>query len=158
MSAIFCPNCGKKHTINNKFCEYCGNNLGEAILRYKQKHLPIKYQQSSTPKPYLQAPTKGIEKRPRKKVVYITTILLLIFLTLAIATISIASYLRITDPWIFIMAGVFGILFIISLAVRSSFRPRRRGGSCSGGSGCDCGGSDCSGCDCSGCDCGGFDC
>ena len=153
MSAIFCPNCGKKHTINNKFCEYCGTNLGEAILRYKQRHLPIKYQQGSTPKPDLQAPTKGIEKRPRKKVVTITTILLLIFLTLAIATITIASYQRITDLWIYIMAGAFGISFIISLAVRSAFIPRRRGGCCSGSSGCDCGD-----CDCGGCDCGGFDC
>ncbi|MCK4845140.1 MAG: zinc ribbon domain-containing protein, partial [Candidatus Heimdallarchaeota archaeon] len=96
MSAIFCPNCGKKHTINNKFCEYCGTNLGDAILRYKQKHLPIKYQQGTTPKPYLQESTRGIEKRPRKKVVTITSILLLIFLILAIITISIASYLRIT--------------------------------------------------------------
>ena len=67
MSAIFCPNCGKKHTINNKFCEYCGTNLGEAILRYKQKHLPIKCQQSTTTKPILQASTKGIEKNQEKK-------------------------------------------------------------------------------------------
>lgn len=49
------------------------------------------------------------------------------------------------------------------LTVRSAFRPRRRGGCCSGSSGCDCDSGDCSGCDCgdcdcSGCDCGGFDC
>lgn len=112
MSAIFCPNCGKKHTINNKFCEYCGTNLGDAILRYKQKHLPINYQQSITPKPYLQESTNGKEKNPRRTIVIITSILLFIFLILAISTISIAYYRDIYELWIFIMSGVFGLLFL----------------------------------------------
>ena len=46
MSELFCANCGKVHESESKFCEYCGFDLKEAILRFKQKQLPIKYDES----------------------------------------------------------------------------------------------------------------
>lgn len=164
MSTIFCPNCGEKHTTNNKFCETCGADLGEAILRYKQRHLPITYQQGITPQPNLQETTNGLVKKPRKKAFTITSILVLIFLILTISFLVFAYNMDYYETWTFITAAVFGSLFVISLIIRSAIRPRRGVGTCSGSSSsssCDCGGSDCSGCDgcdCSGCDCGGFDC
>ena len=44
MSEIFCPNCGSKHTAKGKFCEFCGSDLEEVILEYKNQELPVRYQ------------------------------------------------------------------------------------------------------------------
>ncbi len=44
MSEIFCPNCGSKHTAKGKFCEFCGSDLEELILEYKNQELPVRYQ------------------------------------------------------------------------------------------------------------------
>ena len=41
---LFCPNCGSKHEVNGRYCEYCGSDLEEVILQYKRKKLPIRYQ------------------------------------------------------------------------------------------------------------------
>ena len=46
MSELHCSNCGKLHESDSKNCEYCGNDLKEAILRFKQRRLPIKYAES----------------------------------------------------------------------------------------------------------------
>ena len=46
MSELYCANCGKVHESESKFCEYCGFDLKEAILRFKQRRLPIKYAES----------------------------------------------------------------------------------------------------------------
>ncbi len=44
MSDLFCPKCGSKHDTNDKYCQYCGEDLEEIILEYKSKKLPIRYQ------------------------------------------------------------------------------------------------------------------
>ena len=49
MSEIFCSNCGKIHKTAEKQCEYCGTDLADKILRYKESKLPIKYEQSISP-------------------------------------------------------------------------------------------------------------
>ncbi|MBY9001515.1 MAG: zinc-ribbon domain-containing protein [Candidatus Heimdallarchaeota archaeon] len=153
MSAIFCSNCGEKHTTSSKFCENCGTDLGEAILRHKQKHLPIKYVQSLPPKPDSQESINEKRKIPKQKVSTIAFILSIIFLIVAIFLLFIANRMDINESWIFILAAVFGSLFLISLIIHSAFNPKRSG-ICSGCSGCS--GTECSGC--GGCDCGGFDC
>ena len=48
MIELFCPKCGNKHSSANKNCEYCGENLEALILKFKQQHLPIKFQTKST--------------------------------------------------------------------------------------------------------------
>ena len=47
MSGVFCPNCGKKHDTTGKYCQYCGQDLEEVIMRYKNENLPVRYQASS---------------------------------------------------------------------------------------------------------------
>ena len=37
MSQIFCVKCGKAHTTNEKYCEYCGTNLEPILLKFKQQ-------------------------------------------------------------------------------------------------------------------------
>ena len=44
MNELFCPKCGKKHFSANRYCQYCGKDLENVIIRFKQKNLPIKYQ------------------------------------------------------------------------------------------------------------------
>ena len=54
--AIFCPNCGAKHTASGRYCENCGTDLEEIILQYKNRQLPIRYQatEQSGPTSYSQ--------------------------------------------------------------------------------------------------------
>ena len=42
MSGLFCPNCGKQHNTPERYCSFCGEDLSEAILQYKNKRLPVK--------------------------------------------------------------------------------------------------------------------
>ncbi len=42
MSGLFCPNCGEQHTTKGQYCSYCGEDLKDAILEYKDKRLPVK--------------------------------------------------------------------------------------------------------------------
>lgn len=42
MSGLFCPNCGKQHNTSERYCSFCGEDLSEAILQYKDKRLPVK--------------------------------------------------------------------------------------------------------------------
>ncbi|NPD88917.1 MAG: hypothetical protein HGN29_09330 [Asgard group archaeon] len=46
MSELYCANCEKLHESESRFCEYCGFDLKEAILRFKQKRIPVKYNES----------------------------------------------------------------------------------------------------------------
>ncbi len=41
MSTFFCPSCGKEHKINSQFCSFCGEDLEDFILKFKEQHLPI---------------------------------------------------------------------------------------------------------------------
>ncbi|MHA1258531.1 MAG: zinc ribbon domain-containing protein [Candidatus Heimdallarchaeaceae archaeon] len=43
MSEIYCPECGAKHDSDKRFCENCGKDLEEVILKHKGKKLPIQY-------------------------------------------------------------------------------------------------------------------
>ena len=42
MSEILCPKCGKKHDSTEKTCMYCGENLEDLIIQYKNDRLPVK--------------------------------------------------------------------------------------------------------------------
>ncbi len=42
MSGVFCPNCGKQHESKERFCEFCGEDLSDVIIQYKNKKLPVK--------------------------------------------------------------------------------------------------------------------
>lgn len=42
MSGLFCPKCGKQHTTKGQYCSFCGEDLADAILEYKDKRLPVK--------------------------------------------------------------------------------------------------------------------
>ncbi len=42
MSELHCPNCGEQHSTKGKFCSFCGEDLTDAILQYKDKRLPVK--------------------------------------------------------------------------------------------------------------------
>ncbi|MHA1199323.1 MAG: hypothetical protein ACTSQF_08265 [Candidatus Heimdallarchaeaceae archaeon] len=59
MNEVYCPTCGKKHVSATKHCQYCGEDLEIAILKLKQKHLPIKYRIT----PQDEEKTKEIEKK-----------------------------------------------------------------------------------------------
>ncbi len=48
MTKLHCVSCGKVHNSNNRYCEFCGYDLEDEILRFKQKQLPIKYENSKT--------------------------------------------------------------------------------------------------------------
>ncbi|MHA1953502.1 MAG: zinc-ribbon domain-containing protein [Candidatus Heimdallarchaeaceae archaeon] len=57
MSGVFCPNCGNKHEKSGKFCQYCGANLEDVIMDYKNDRLPVKYQTEPVHSgPYQQGP------------------------------------------------------------------------------------------------------
>lgn len=49
MAALYCPKCGKKHLVVDRYCQYCGEDLENVILRLKRKNLPIKYQEEPIP-------------------------------------------------------------------------------------------------------------
>ncbi|MCE7739197.1 MAG: hypothetical protein KAU62_05255 [Candidatus Heimdallarchaeota archaeon] len=38
---VFCPKCGEQHSTSGKFCSFCGENLADTILQYKDKRLPV---------------------------------------------------------------------------------------------------------------------
>ncbi len=42
MSEFFCPSCSKKHLSNDRYCSFCGYDLEQLILEYKDRHLPVK--------------------------------------------------------------------------------------------------------------------
>ena len=168
MVEVYCTNCGKKHTSASNVCEYCGEDLTDVILRQKQKHLPIKYEQSIPPQQY----GEGIEgeiERERKPVATFFRVSGPIFFLLLIVIGVLIINRGYFDLWAYILAGIFGVLFIVFSIIGSALSPRRRR-TCGGTSysGCDCGGctnSDCGDCngdcgcgDCGGCDCGGCDC
>lgn len=48
MTEILCTGCGKNHRSNSRYCEFCGKDLEDVILRYKEQHLPIKLNNNST--------------------------------------------------------------------------------------------------------------
>ncbi len=43
MNELKCTNCGEAHTSNDRHCSFCGEDLGEAILKYKEKQLPVTF-------------------------------------------------------------------------------------------------------------------
>ena len=62
---LFCPNCGSKHEVNGRYCEYCGSDLEEVILQYKRKKLPIRYQaETQYSGPYQERTTQSNYQQP----------------------------------------------------------------------------------------------
>ena len=47
MAELLCPNCGKKHDSTEKNCMYCGENLKDLIIQYKNDRLPVKLSKST---------------------------------------------------------------------------------------------------------------
>ena len=43
MTDIYCPSCGKEHTSNERYCAFCGADLEPIILKFKEKHLPLSF-------------------------------------------------------------------------------------------------------------------
>ena len=123
MSGVFCPNCGKKHAAEGKFCEYCGTDLEQVILRYKQRKLPIKYQTEPKAPPY-QPITESLKKKRKP----IHTIFRISSLLLLVAVILLFSFLRNYQPWHFILLGVLGVLFLITSITNLIISPGRSSG------------------------------
>lgn len=46
MEGFKCTRCRKPHESEAKFCYFCGEDLEDAILEYKEKHLPIKFEKT----------------------------------------------------------------------------------------------------------------
>jgi len=44
MEDFKCTKCRKPHESEAKFCYHCGEYLEDAILEYKEKHLPITFE------------------------------------------------------------------------------------------------------------------
>jgi hypothetical protein len=44
MEGFKCTKCRKLHESEAKFCYFCGEDLEDAILEYKEKHHPIKFE------------------------------------------------------------------------------------------------------------------
>jgi len=76
MIEIFCTNCGKQHTSTNKFCEYCGQDLADVILRQKQKRLPVKYEQSIPPQQEGDGIVREIERERSSAYIFLQLLVL----------------------------------------------------------------------------------
>jgi uncharacterized membrane protein YvbJ len=97
MSGIFCSKCGEKHTSDDRFCENCGNDLEQIIIRYKQKKLPIKFQDERSTQPYQtsQEPhTTQVPKKQRKVVITILRLSSVLLLVTFILLISLSELMR----------------------------------------------------------------
>lgn len=64
MSELICPKCGKKHDSSEKNCMYCGENLEDLIVQYKNDRLPVKL---SEPVPERRIMTRDEYERYYKK-------------------------------------------------------------------------------------------
>jgi len=40
---LYCPKCGKEHKTADRNCQYCGADLKNIILKFKQKNLPVRF-------------------------------------------------------------------------------------------------------------------
>ena len=71
MSDLICPKCGKIHDSTEKNCAYCGENLEDLIVQYKNNRLPIKL---SEPLPERRIMSKDEYERYYKKGIPLTKI------------------------------------------------------------------------------------
>jgi uncharacterized OB-fold protein len=148
---VFCPECGKAHESESKFCQYCGYDLEAAILRYKNKRLPIKYDVD--------------EERPRraKAGVYVLVYLVVLTMSAIVVGLGVFTFGRNSDKiWGYVLFGLAVIVYIIVYFLSYPYLPSRSGcygsgyrsSSCSSSS-CDACGDACGGA-CQNCDaCGG---
>lgn len=44
---LYCPKCGKEHKTADRYCQYCGVDLENIILKFKQKNLPVRFNAES---------------------------------------------------------------------------------------------------------------
>ena len=120
MSGIYCPQCGKLHESEGKFCEYCGYDLEDVILQYKDKRLPVRFQYEPPPTQPL-PPGQTIDTKPRKEFGktrwFISIIVLLIF-------IGLITFASLSGVPIFISI-ILGILIYAGFLIGMITGPRR---------------------------------
>ena len=85
MDDFKCTKCRKPHESEAKFCFFCGADLEEAILEYKQQHLPVKFEQKIPPHLIEQEVERrriNEDKQPRVKIKPTKEIIILGILTI----------------------------------------------------------------------------
>ena len=127
MAEIFCPSCGKEHQSNNRYCTYCGADLENVILKFKEKQMPVSYNNGKTgrvqvvgtdPESY-HGPTKRVPRRRTKNSLGVFTVILIMALV-AVGVIywnnpsvfEFGGYVA-SEIFMYIMIGL-GVLFFLS--------------------------------------------
>ncbi len=143
---VLCPDCGREHISSERNCTYCGYDLADLIVDFKDKHLPISLSNEESkakkPKALAQGSTK-VKKIPSKRQKR-TFLMINIFFVLAIIISSVLFGLY-SDIWINYDELTFGFLvsslilaFLISLIpiirVNKLIASEGRAGCCTKGS------------------------
>jgi len=161
MVKIFCSKCGHLHETEERYCENCGEDLEGAILRYKQRHLPIKYENASKIPPNIDEETYKKQKAKAERREKTQLVFAILTLCSGIGLLLVIIFANWANQIFVSLTILIGLIFLISLITAASLSGKRTGRTGTGYSGCDCSGCDCSGCDCgdcaSGCDCSGCD-
>lgn len=120
---VLCPECGMEHLSSERNCTYCGYDLTDLIVDFKDKHLPISFNNEEKKEIKQKAQTKGstkVKKIPSKSR-KITYLVINIFFAMAIIISSIIYGLY-PDKWLNYDELTFGFLvsslivaFLISL-------------------------------------------
>ncbi len=120
---VLCPNCGMEHLSSERNCTYCGEDLADLIVDFKEKHLPISLsneeKKEKESKAIIQGSTK-VKKIPSKK--RKRTILIINFFFVLAIIISSIIYGLYPNRWIEYDGLTYGFLvssliiaFLISL-------------------------------------------
>ncbi len=149
MVKIFCSKCGNLHETEGKFCKNCGEDLEGAILRYKQKHLPINYENASKIPPNMDEETYRKQKAKAERREKTQLVFAILTLCTGISLLLVIIFANWANQIFISLTILIGLVFLISIVTTASLSGKRTGRRSTG-----CGGSDCSGCgDCGGCDC-----
>ena len=68
---VLCPNCGREHLSSERNCTYCGHDLADLIVDFKDKHLPISFNNEEKKEIKQKEQTQGsikVRKIPSKKI------------------------------------------------------------------------------------------
>lgn len=127
MSDIYCPSCGQEHTSNNRYCTNCGADLENVILKFKEKKMPVSYNNGKTGRVQVvgtdpdnfQGPTKRIPRKRTRNSLGVFTILII----LALVAVGLIYYFNPEffdflgydrfDTFLYIMIGL-GVLLVLS--------------------------------------------
>ncbi|OLS31842.1 MAG: hypothetical protein HeimAB125_14910 [Candidatus Heimdallarchaeota archaeon AB_125] len=149
MVKIFCSKCGKLHETEGKICENCGEDLEGSILRYKQKHLPIKYENASKIPPNMDEETYKKQKAKAERREKTQVVFAILTLGFGVGLLLIVIFANWANQVFISLTILLGLVFLVSIVTTASLSSKSKGRT---GTGC-CSGSDCSGCDCGGCNC-----